>query len=302
MKRKWDRRYKGFMRTLAVDVGYAAKVYLTLPSDELRDILQALELGTINRNTFVIAVEKDKRKASTIAKKLAKLFRRFHVHNGQLHTLPLAEILNGQQIDLAFFDLCGQITPQVAKWLQSLTGEEFATGAVVSYTFNKGYRHNRLIESLVGGMPRNEVVERLTKRCSQVTGRWDNPLPAQLTLYALYGALTAVYRFEFVCVHEYHDTVVPMMFVQTTIVGKSGIPGNAAAKKVKAIVGKFTPSTARKQKTMPAWKLLGCPDDMNGRKKAWAVIRANRGIRPDWIKRGEWAWHPMNPNGHKRAA
>ena len=48
------------------------------------------------------------------------------------------------------------------------------------------------------------------------------------------------------------------------------------------------------------WQLLSCPVDMPRAKKAWVVIRAKQGIRPDWIKPAVWAWHILNPNGIRR--
>ncbi len=69
----WDRTYKGMFRSLATQ-GNPVGVYLTLPSDECRDVTEAIKHRTINRNTFVIAVERDPQKAKTIARKL-KQFR-----------------------------------------------------------------------------------------------------------------------------------------------------------------------------------------------------------------------------------
>jgi hypothetical protein len=308
----WENRpYKSLMRTLATQpIGKAAKVYLTLPSDEIRDILEALKSGTINRKTFVIAVEKDPLKARRIEEQLGRLFQRFYVHVGQLYTLPLAEVLEGQQIDLAFFDLCGQLTSNVALWLAELSGREFVNGAVVSFTFNTVYRANLMMDAMKfsnGEAPRWEAIERMLSRCPQVSVKpvFDGGCNATLlqTLYAFYGAVASAYRFNFQRIHEYHDSRNPMVFIQVVFQGATSTAGNAISKYVRKVCYGLRPQyeEQREPKSEPAWKLLGCPARMTAGKKMSVTKQAKKGNRPDWISPQEWAWHPLNPKGHRAA-
>jgi hypothetical protein len=252
----WENRpYKSLMRIIVVTAPYT-DVYLTLPSDELRDIYEALERKTINRNTFIIAIEKDATKAKKIDIQLKKLFKHYYLHQGPLDTLDLNKVLNGKKIKLAFFDLCGQITADVANWFIRLNGDEFAENAQVSYTFHQSYRSNDLMQAILPENfnalpPRGIKIIRAVDLCPQVTlsqFNFKNMMHAGKglishklfkTLYALTGMISANYSFTINAIHEYHDTRAPMVFIHTTIHRKNYFANNSISKYVRSICNKL---------------------------------------------------------------
>lgn len=285
-----DRPYKATYRNFAVaNQGKPARVYLTLPSDEILDIKAALSHRSIDRKTFIIAVEKDKKKAKTIRELLATMFDDYHVHAGPLHTLDLTTVLAGRKIDMAFFDLCGQMTKDIAGWLLALDKNTFTLGARVCWTFNLNFRTNSMVERMSGINMWKQIhkLERIVSRCPQVTltpffKQWYvcSPMSREVTftLYALYGALSSHWKFSLDKVHEYHDVRAPMLFIQTTIGGVSGWSEEKA------------------------WEVLGCPSRMSAGQKMSHVKAAKRGVRPPWMKPQQWAWCPLNPNSIRRVA
>jgi hypothetical protein len=302
-----NRPYKANFRMFAVaNQGKPAKVYLTLPSDEILDIKAALLLQSIDRKTFIIAVEHDPKKAQTIRELLATMFDHFHVHAGPLHTLDLATVLAGRKIDMAFFDLCGQMTKDIAGWLLGLDNDSFTLGARVCWTFNLNYRKNDLADALSRSMPRRDLVRNVVCRCHNVTltPNWAEPGLTHnvlLTLYALYGGLSSHWLFGFDKIHEYHDVRHPMLFVQTTINDTTSTTGNALARRLRSICGLplKLPVVDGEEK---AWEVLGCPSRMSPGQKMRHVKAAKRGVRPPWMKPQQWAWCALNPTGIRRAS
>lgn len=226
-----ERDYKCQYRRFAVKSRKPAKVYLTLPSDSIADIDEGMDAKTIDQNTFILAVEKDRAKAATIARKLKRLKLRHYVHHGQLHRLPLSVVLHDHgfhRVDLAFIDLCGHMTCQTARWIMDLDPRTFAPGTKVSWTFNTVVRNNLLMQWLHRDNDGNYVdkslwhqrrlVDSAIDKCHQTsyrsrTGETDG---TWFSLYALYGAMSKNWMFSFDRIHEYKDSS-PMVYIETTI-------------------------------------------------------------------------------------
>jgi len=246
-----DRPYKDQYRKFAVtNNNRSARVYLTLPSDSIADISEGLDAGTITDSTFIIAVERDSSKAIKIGRKLSKLKLPHYVHCGQLHRMPLSAILaeHGlRRVDLAFFDLCGQMTCDVARWIMRLDPHTFACGAKVAWTFNTKVRYNPLLNYLnldFDGRPidrslwyRRQLVDSAVDRCRQTSfkSRSGEANGTWFSLYSLYGAITANWTFSFDRIHEYHDSATPMVYIETTI-GKNTNHENGVTRNVRCSI------------------------------------------------------------------
>lgn len=246
-----DRPYKDLYRRFAVtNDSRPAKVYLTLPSNTIADINEGLDAKTITDSTFIIAIECDQTKAVEIGRKLSGLKLRHHVYCGQLHRMPLSAIMaeHGlRRVDLAFFDLCGQMTCPVARWIMQLHPRTFARGAKVAWTFNTKVRYNPLLNYLnldFDGRPidkrswyQRQRVDNAVDRCRQTgfKSRGGEANGTWFSLYSLYGAITANWAFSFDRIHEYHDSATPMVYVETTI-GKNTKHENGVTRNVRCSI------------------------------------------------------------------
>lgn len=279
------RAYKDQYRKFAVLNAKPAKVYLTLPSDSIADIILAVELGTIDSKTFVIAVEKDAKKAKTIKEKLKAFNFKHHVHHGELHTLPLEDILKQyklKSVDLAFFDLCGQMTCQVARWIMRLNPSTFSSKAKVAWTFSTIIRKNLLLDWLnraddADATPIKSdawdgrgLVDGAIDKCRYIgVGRSGESDGTFFSLYSLFGALTNNWLFNFDRIHEYNDSS-PMVYIETTIRGISKVL-NGVTRNVDLSISSANPPVNVKS------------------------------LRPPGMSPARWSWCVDNPNGRRAA-
>jgi len=117
---KWNYKNKNRMRSLAVEYkGKTAECALMLPGIELRCVKEALKNRTINKKTFLVAVEGDKIVAEKIRKRLIGLGfkeKNFHIHDKVIDKLKLSKVLDGKKIDFVFADYCGLLSEEIAYW------------------------------------------------------------------------------------------------------------------------------------------------------------------------------------------
>lgn len=118
--RNWDFGKKNEARNLALSViKKAVKTALFFPSDTCLDLIQALKNGLITRKTFLIIVERDEKVIKEIKKFLKKLgFKNYYIHDHKsgVYKLNLTAVLKGRKLDFMFFDICGNLRPEVAYW------------------------------------------------------------------------------------------------------------------------------------------------------------------------------------------
>lgn len=126
--------------------------WLGLPGSDQLCVKEAVEAGVINKNTLIIAVEKDHVTAREIREYLETLPCKFHLHEGALHTFDnLGEVLDGREIDVAFFDFCNQIDAASTAWIM-VNQEHIANNCVFGYTFSttlRGRLHANTIKNVV---------------------------------------------------------------------------------------------------------------------------------------------------------
>ena len=106
-----------------VDKPYRCALFF--PAEFCIDIKQAFKQGIIDKNTFLISVEgndniNEKKRIIKCQKMVIEELgiKRFFIHHGKLETLPLHLILKkDEQVDYAFFDLCGMLDFKINNWM-----------------------------------------------------------------------------------------------------------------------------------------------------------------------------------------
>lgn len=121
--RNWDFGPKNEARNLALSVTSRTrkpvKTALFFPSDTCLDLIQSLKRGLITRKTYLILVEKEETVIIEIKRFLRKMgFKNYYIHDHKagIHKLNLTTALQGRKLDFMFFDICGNLTPEIAYW------------------------------------------------------------------------------------------------------------------------------------------------------------------------------------------
>ena len=95
---------------------FQTALFVTAPG--ILDILQAEEMGVINRDTTIVAVNYNKEYRRSIVRSLRLGgFRNASVYSKSLESLRLADYFGGQ-VDYVFADLCGQVNSVILSWLR----------------------------------------------------------------------------------------------------------------------------------------------------------------------------------------
>jgi hypothetical protein len=309
----WNGLEKRAMRHFALEKTgkNPAKHYLCLPSDTLLDIKEGLETGVIDKNTLIIAVEKDMGKIPAIKKQLSKIFPDYYLFPNQFYRLDLSDC---GDIDFANIDLCGQLDKKIAKWLLKM--DKFTDGAKVCFTFSLGRQINELMYH-ERELPRYDHILSVISKCTHCmggfTGLNDNSIKC---LYYLFGILSHNYIFHFERICEYRDRKTPMLYVQLRIDRRAVNHLNAITRHVVdlckdlgvKIFTPFLPKPGRNPKErlemsveiQKPHQIIKCPTKMTPGQKMVHVKNAKKGIRPPWMKPANWAWNEMNPNGMRK--
>ena len=340
--KKWNGAQKESARVFAVrsDKKTPAKTYLCLPGSGCKCVREALKQGTIDADTFVIAVERDPETADLIETQLNSLVKDYHLHRDVVNTLDLKEVLQDRRIDFAFLDLCGSLDMKLAHWMYGLK-DVFTTNAVVAYTYSILGRNNKFITSAAGNLDGTifhcghftavkqvkRTIRAIKKRINKQLRRtarfiYDSDNKYRIaTITAAWSLMNYRHSAQIICCEEYCDTT-PMVMIKFQLSERDETKeshGNSnswqafwflnavsselrkveSKKKKKAKVKIQKEKKARVNELAP-WQQLGCPVDMPRADKAWVVIKAKQGIRPDGMKPAVWAWHPLNPNGIRR--
>ena len=324
--KKWNGIHKRAARTIAIqsDKKTPLEQAFFLPGSECKCVKEALEEGAIDKNTKIFGVEKDAATSKLINKQLRDLFVESDIDNMQLTDTAWGERTAGPddgKFDFAFFDFCGALNTSLAEWLVSNLGDMFEVGSQVAFTFSIQGRNNIFIREAKdqlayrwGGINKS-VNKQLLRKARFIYG--SNNEYRYATIAAIYAIMSTSYKVEIVACEEYCDTT-PMLMIKFKILDEYNpkyinaedfvnactssnyfIEGTGYNKKQRN-KGKSPSKVKVSEKELTPWQQLGCPVDMPRAKKAWVVIRAKQGQRPDWIKPADWAWHPINPNGNKR--
>jgi len=204
-----------------------AKVVLLLPSKGMLCYKLGLKKGTINKNTFCIFVEevpkfaKRIRNVANFAVKRGRI-KGFIVVEKSLERWNAEKDLMGMKIDLAFIDLCGEITPNIMFWIANQGQHVFADEAVISWTFQTGFRgrtpfSNKIIQHYENGLTVTQNLRNQNWLGLVSMDRNDRKyVKRMLTCQALYDSL---YHFEVIFEesHWYKISRTPMFFIKTRI-------------------------------------------------------------------------------------
>jgi len=164
-------------------------------------IARALDLQVINRQTKIIAVERDARLVPHIAQRLNQFG--FdpppHFHQGELHDLLLPPDVS---IDYAMIDLLGNLTEPVAYWLSGHLSGHLAEHATMAFTFTERWRKNNFLRRCIAQW-RNPTYRRLSI---------DFAMSHQLDQYILFHVLMvktcfAEFDFTYRRAQRYRDNI-----------------------------------------------------------------------------------------------
>jgi hypothetical protein len=247
-------KYKTPMRSLAINHGLeggVAKAALILPSPAGGDVKEGIERGLFNRDTFIVAAEANPKSVSKVRDLLKSQFDRFYLHEGQLHTLPLFNVLEGNglsKLDFAFVDSCTQLTGGLIMWIR----EELCRFCNrMAFTFAVKIRNHHLMQRTLMPTVKGdfdkisaEHVEwakgslvRLRNMCKSSVTMDTNMLGLAATTYALSLGLSNS-KPVIECVYPYDDTY-PMMLALVT--GDKRVVATAENKRVADFI-KYVPN------------------------------------------------------------
>jgi len=234
-----ERPNKARVREYALAKGQlerAAKCVVLLPAEKGHDIELGLKNGLLNRNTFVIAVEKNPIIAKNMGKLLSKNFNNFHVHAGPIETLKLDEV-GPCKVDYAFLDFCGNLTPQIADWIDQYSNQ-FVSNNVIHFTFKAINRKKQFQNSIIKTCPesinnidrhlencRNNLVSELFtngKKNQSQYNRMSNKTNIIISIKAICVALQKTIDREIIFdrIIKYRDTTAEMVLISVTITDK----------------------------------------------------------------------------------
>jgi len=312
LSKNWDGPGKQIARTAATakknDGQTPAKTALFLPGNSCSCVKSALAQGTIDENTYIIAVEKDEKTADVIESQLKTLVNEYEIHRGPITTFDPYGC--DYEIDFAFFDFCGSLDVDLVQWILDHS-DIFVLNAQIAFTFCTLGRSSNFIREVQYELNKNKwgaikktVNKQILRKARFIYGSTnDFRVP---TITATWAILSSNFKVEIDSCEEYCDTS-PMIMVKFNIVSnRNARCGNAMDFLWDCSCGnlmfpyyaddKIAKKTTKIQ-SLPPWELLNCPSDMPRGQKASIVKKAKKGIRPTWMKPQKWAWNELNPNG-----
>ncbi len=250
---KDSRPKKAIARSIAVQKhdGKVSECALFLPSKNCECIKEALKTGLVDKNTYIVAVEKNLSYLPSIVSFLSENFNDFEInaHCGSdiLEKRTRIEEIEEMDIfdypfdsgvyffDYAFFDFCGQITDKMAIWMMDNFNEElFKIGAHICFTNEVAFRKNRLFERYDNLHNNGGIVDICSKlKISLENTDLSNGLSCSkkvemyfantynekdmFTIWAIHAALWQI-KLEAIDFYHYADTI-PMFFSHFKIKG-----------------------------------------------------------------------------------
>jgi len=304
-KKTWGGRGKNGARSSVVSLAKpkAAKAALFFPGHSCLCVEEARRQGTIDKDTFIVVVERDPAIAKVIRRKMRNFD--YHLHVGEVTTMDLSSVLGRRRINFAFFDFCGQLTSEIASWISKQT-DVFAKGAHVAFTFSMSVWSNKFLrqaeEELGAGrysQLQRRVARQLHRRARFIQGSTNRF--RDLVIRMTFASLASFCHTHIEACDEYCDTS-PMIMLRFRITQRDDISTGGYYQRLlgKCVWERKKELVEAGQIGQPQWKELGCPDNMTPGHKAARVRAAAAGQRPPWLRPGVWARHPMNPKGTRQ--
>lgn len=203
----WNRDRKALARQSAMvkDAPGAAKVAVFLPSNRQLCVKAALEAGTINKKTFIIAIEKMPSVLPVLRRGMKRLGfiegKNLYIHQGDAHTCNVEPILNGRKIDFAFLDFCGEAKAHTVAWVAHMM-QFVKTGSDIHVTHSFKGRANKLLKQAASRDEWAALAETLkgNDNCSLPK---DNKEEASIWLF--WAGLSANHNVDIVAHQRYKD-------------------------------------------------------------------------------------------------
>lgn len=129
-------------KVIATKKRNTAKIAVFMPAAECLCIREGLRQGTIDKNTLILAIDRDPQVCQQIRWTLFLLgFTKYQIYCGNLENSGYWLKQHGKgQIDYAFFDCCGECREAILEEL-AVQYKLFKKGADVAFTFTAFTRH-----------------------------------------------------------------------------------------------------------------------------------------------------------------
>jgi len=293
LTKQWNGSEKVLARVSATaNKGKTSKVALFLPGNSCLCVRTALAQGTIDEDTFIIAIEQDKKTANVIRRQLKTLVKRFHLHVGPIIETHLPDFIGNKKIDFAFLDFCGNLDIKLVQWLLYQSGS-FSVGAQVAFTFCTLGRANNFIKETEWELNRKHkwlgikksIDNQLSAAYSTVLFRYGSENRFRIpTITAIWAILSCHFKTRVSSCIEYCDSS-PMIMVKFDLVG----PKNKVSKNARRFL-EYCSCFDRLSGSD-----FGCLDFDDTQTKV-KPIRVAAVERPSHLSPQQWAWHINNPN------
>jgi hypothetical protein len=231
-KENWvdNRENKDKARLIALRPAMEVDTALFLPSYSCKDLKISLLNKLITLKTKLIIIEKKAKyvkKIDEFLKKNGFKESQYYIHHGQAHGLNLDKVFNSlniKKIDYVFFDICGNLTAQIAKWFNKYQ-DYFAENCHMPTTLAIHHRKKEFqfaVEKIIAKSNiGNEVNEVLTNKNNLLT---CNVKKEGLLEAVLFNCQSLYYSFSKrnIKINElfiYKDTRTPMILIDAVIGG-----------------------------------------------------------------------------------
>lgn len=179
VKKEITREFLTFIKECNVDRVF--KCFLCMPSTTAQDVVQARELGVIDENTKIIAIERSKEWVKKV--KLALCKAGYRHKNRQVIEKELIETtaddfkevmnkLGVDNIDLVYLDTCSCATASLRTWIKEVLNPLLSSDAVVS-TNLQAARWVPILKEYGDHHPTKTFYQPINSYASQIANFWQ---------------------------------------------------------------------------------------------------------------------------------
>ena len=234
LTKNWGGREKANQRHQAVveSCCRGVKTALFLPGNELNCVRLALECGVINKQSFLVLLEREPLVRAVIRKEMKKLGFKI-ISPGEWNGTvqqgvgvlyeDSSRYTSNVQLQYGFFDFCGNPMPDVMKFIDQCN---FASKAELIFTFAQSWRHNALPTKIRKMKGFSSIVKKVKSMLHLpgvgFHGDMKNPKKTEdkavMNIALLYGA-TSRFSKKLVYCNGYHDSRCFMQAIKIQIKG-----------------------------------------------------------------------------------
>lgn len=152
---------------------------LCLPGPQFLCLKEMLKNGIIDKNTYVVAVEKVDSVAKKIQKFLEANFNEYYLHRTEFYSLDLQDALEDEKLDFVYLDFCGNFGFEIKGWLNA-NHKYFKDSCRVCYTFkaiNRKKQNENVVKRVYAKKVMNEIERKLQYTVSNLSrGVWGRSI------------------------------------------------------------------------------------------------------------------------------